>query len=603
MAPITVAGLLPFKLSTRSKIPKSPVPLLLRSNDPPSTQDIARILQTIGEVEAKLKAKSNGASQSPSQGTGTCPYTQFIEAHKAILSPFRRLPTELIVEIFLHYRMKPHHLKHNSVPWTLSHICHRWRIIALNMPTLWSDLPSMRLGSMEKHHLKRRIASLSTLLTRSGNYGLTFHLAKTATATLDDAVLTMLFEHSERWASVSLFISEDVCAHFAKIKGRISSLRSLNLLLTRTGHLHVDMFEIAPKLREVTLGSLTWPGIVKLPWNQLTSFTEDASRTDHIVAVFKSAAESLQKLNFITDQSWALFDGSAVIRPTTLPNLTCLALQTPFETGLRSILDSLTVPALQELVLKIFTMQPLTTDALNLINRSRCMLRNLVIYTSPSQNIEPILKATPTLTTLDINDPSQTLICALTTVDTSGAHHQWALLPQLTSLTIRIAPTYPLLNELNRLARVRCDLFLEQGAANTADLHPLLVFNIASPLLTQNMGQNFDAWAHARFAQKCFETFGLSSRGSGGGASDSATLRDAKKRLDGELCEISAINKNTMISRKERLLKLAKHIDVLLDLLENFGESPEKVIYLYVCPPFLLSVLNPSAHLFDCHAS
>ncbi|KAF9484437.1 hypothetical protein BDN70DRAFT_872449 [Pholiota conissans] len=579
MAPIAIAGLLTFKFTPRSRSLASPVPLLLQSNHPPSEADVERIHQTIADVEAKRRAKARRSSLSLSQVN--CPYTQFIEAHKAILSPCRRLPTELIVEIFLCCHSKFQNPKRNVVPWALSQVCHRWRIIALNMSTLWNDLPPMRLGALEKTQLKRQIALISTLLGRSGDSGLTFYLAKNISPTLDDAVVAMLFEHSERWMNISLSISEDVCTHFSKVKGRLSSLRSLNLLLTRTGHLHVDMFEVAPNLREVTLGSLTWPGIIKLPWSQLTSFTEDASRTDHIVAVFKFAADSLRKLNFITDQSWALFDESAVIRPTTLPNLTCLALQTPFETGLRTLLDSLTVPALQELVLKIFTRQPLADDALNLINRSECILQKLVIHTGPSQNIEPILKATPCLTILDINDPSQALICALTTVDTEGMVHQWAILPRLASLTIRVGHNFPSLGELNRLARVRCDLVLEQGTANIAELQPIKVFNVASPLRAQTMGQYFDVWAYARFAQRCYETFGLNACGIGT-SSEPSSLKDAKKRLDGALCEISAINKNNMISRKEKLLKIVKHIEGLLDILENFDQAPENILYLYL---------------------
>lgn len=564
MAP-TFTSFLLFKLKSRSKTLRPPSPALLRTNDPPTEQDISRIRDAIARVENKLKKKRTRTSQQS--------YTKFLEAHKAILSPYRRLPTELIVEIFLYYHESPVDPKYNVVPWILAHICHRWRIIALNTPALWRNLPPMRLVAVERPQLKWHIARLSTLLARSGNSPITFCLTKMETATLDDEIVTMLSEHSERWESICLTICEKVCEHFSRIKGRVSALRSLRLLLTRTGSLSFDMFEVAPKLRQVSLGSLTWPGIVKLPWNQITDFTEDASRTDHITTVFHSSAEALQRLNFITDQSWALFDGTAVIRPTTLPNLTCLALQTPFETGLKSLLDALTVPALQELVLKIFTDQSLTQEVVNLLTRSQCMLRKLTIHTSPAQGIERVLAAAPLLTTLDINDPAPNLICALTGVN---AGREWTLVPYLDSLTIRVGVKFALLSELGRLARVRCDLALEgAAAAEPVHVHRLQEFNVACPLLAQNVDRGFDVWAAAQFAQHCFETFGL------GGAGDPA-LKEAKKRLDGELCEISAVNKNSTMSRKARLVKLAKHVDILIDHLEHFDVAPESIIYLYV---------------------
>ncbi len=247
MAP-TFTSLLFFKLNLkpRSKTLRPPSPALLRTNDPPTEQDISRIRDAIARVESKLKKKRNRTSQES--------YTKFLEAHKAILSLYRRLPTELIVEIFLYYHENPVDPQFNVVPWTLAHICHRWRIIALNTPALWRNLPPMRLMSVERPQLKWHLGRLSTLLARSGDSPITFCLTKTETHTLDDEIVTMLSEHSERWESICLTICESVCKHFSRIKGRVSALRSLRLLLTQTGNSSFDMFEVAPKLRQVTLG-------------------------------------------------------------------------------------------------------------------------------------------------------------------------------------------------------------------------------------------------------------------------------------------------------------------------------------------------------------
>ncbi|KAF8972981.1 hypothetical protein BDZ97DRAFT_1912582 [Flammula alnicola] len=578
MATTVITDILTFRLNSDRQCLKSPVPSLLRSNDPPSDYELTRIQDAIAAIEAKLKDKSRDKPRN----VGSCPYTKFLQSHKSILSPSRRLPTELLVEIFLHYLGGHRELKRNSPPWILGHICRRWRHIAVNTAALWRHLPPMRLGSLEKPQLKRQIACLSTLLTRSGDAGLTFFLAKTDTPTPHDAILTMLFEHSQRWERISLAISEDVCAHFSRVKGRLSSLQSLNLLLTRTGRLLVNMFEVAPKLREVRLGSVTWPGIIKLPWDQLSNFTEDSSHSNHLVAVLRSSATCLEKLNFITDQTWLAFNETANIRSTSLPNLTSLALQSPAETGLQSLLAALTVPALQEVVLRIFTNRSVVQEMTGMINRSACTLQRLVLHINMGHDVDQILKLTPLLTVLDINDPEPELIDALALLDPSTTDRNWTLLPCLVSLTIRLGPAFQRLKELSHLAQLRCDLSFAHTAAETGqDLLRLQVFKIASP--PQIFGHRFDI---AQFAHQYPDLFGLGSRLTGDAGvvagDDKEVPKAAKRALDDELREITLLNRDFQMSRKGRLLRLSRHIEILMELLEKFEVTPETVTYLYL---------------------
>ena len=52
------------------------------------------------------------------------------------------------------------------------------------------------------------------------------------------------------------------------------------------------------------------------------------------------------------------------------------------------------------------------------------------------------------------------------------------------------------------------------------------------------------------------------------------------------------------MSRKARLVKLAKHVDILIGHLEHFDVAPESIIYLYVrvlsetCIHSLMDALN-----------
>ncbi|KAF8431308.1 hypothetical protein L210DRAFT_3416307, partial [Boletus edulis BED1] len=61
-----------------------------------------------------------------------------VRRQRNMLSPISRLPEEILAEIFTH-GARDHH-EHYRLPVDVSYVCHRWRIVALDCPTLWSYL-------------------------------------------------------------------------------------------------------------------------------------------------------------------------------------------------------------------------------------------------------------------------------------------------------------------------------------------------------------------------------------------------------------------------------------------------------------------------------
>ncbi|KAE9400643.1 hypothetical protein BT96DRAFT_818902, partial [Gymnopus androsaceus JB14] len=63
----------------------------------------------------------------------------FIRSHNALLSPMRRLPAEVLSEIFFHClptdRNPVRSIK--EAPLLFTRVCSRWRSIALESPRLW----------------------------------------------------------------------------------------------------------------------------------------------------------------------------------------------------------------------------------------------------------------------------------------------------------------------------------------------------------------------------------------------------------------------------------------------------------------------------------
>ena len=65
-----------------------------------------------------------------------------IEGYHSLISPARRLPIDILQEIFLHTLPTPHNalMDPNKCPSLLTQICHGWRKIALSTPQLWSSI-------------------------------------------------------------------------------------------------------------------------------------------------------------------------------------------------------------------------------------------------------------------------------------------------------------------------------------------------------------------------------------------------------------------------------------------------------------------------------
>ncbi|KAJ7252136.1 hypothetical protein B0H12DRAFT_964446, partial [Mycena haematopus] len=66
----------------------------------------------------------------------------YVEAHKALISPIRRLPLDIIKELFV--ACLPTHrncvMSASEAPVLLGRICNSWRAISLSAPRLWASL-------------------------------------------------------------------------------------------------------------------------------------------------------------------------------------------------------------------------------------------------------------------------------------------------------------------------------------------------------------------------------------------------------------------------------------------------------------------------------
>ncbi|KAJ6468666.1 hypothetical protein C8R47DRAFT_1151286 [Mycena vitilis] len=146
--------------------------------------------------------------------------TAFVHAHKALTSPVRRLPLDIVQEIFI--ACLPTHrncvMSASEVPVLLGRICSSWRAISISTPRLWASLHIVRPSSPHSSEpqsfekkFSQRLETLKAWLRRSGNCPLSISLEDrvdveqmpdTSVSHSPDAYLQALIPFASRWREV-----------------------------------------------------------------------------------------------------------------------------------------------------------------------------------------------------------------------------------------------------------------------------------------------------------------------------------------------------------------------------------------------------------------
>ncbi|KAJ6594657.1 hypothetical protein B0H19DRAFT_912125, partial [Mycena capillaripes] len=124
----------------------SPFAAQLGTNYCPKDEEIIDIKALLVEPTLRLKRldeeiadlqKAINKLAAERDGLGT-----FVESHKALISPVRRLPLDIIQEIFV--ACIPTHrncvMSASEAPVLLGRICSSWRAISLSTPRIWARI-------------------------------------------------------------------------------------------------------------------------------------------------------------------------------------------------------------------------------------------------------------------------------------------------------------------------------------------------------------------------------------------------------------------------------------------------------------------------------
>ena len=154
--------------------------------------------------------------------------------NKAILSPLRRVPPEVLGEIFswtlpsLNEEWARGRSDTSESPWMLAQISSYWRVISLSTSSLWSLVAidySENLHTLPPTYYS--LALVEAQIQRAQKLKIHFHGCETADSPTQIQMFQLLSQHSSRWEELSIGLTTTVTPLLAALRDRIPSLRRL----------------------------------------------------------------------------------------------------------------------------------------------------------------------------------------------------------------------------------------------------------------------------------------------------------------------------------------------------------------------------------------
>ncbi|KAJ7749614.1 hypothetical protein B0H16DRAFT_1844712 [Mycena metata] len=323
------------------------------------------------------------------------------EAYTAILSPVRRIPAELLCEIFMWTLPHTRRLRGETfevAPWRLGHIYQRWRAITVHYAPLWTRITLCGPMSWQLDAACPP-SMVETQLCRSGNALLDVYIDTSSNYEVESESLALVINQSSRWQSLCVRASPSgFSERIQAARNKLPVLHTLDVLDLRSRMW--SMFLTAPHLRQFLLAGDEWnptlwtPGsrilvhLLKLPWSQITRF-RGASHPQYVGLAVLNLTPNLVECGMAITPRWMMHLGNPHV---VLPQLQRFRLSS----APPSFLQHVTAPALKELWIS----QEATTSLLDFIHRSACSLTTLAIYDCSAPDLLiPILAASPNLTT------------------------------------------------------------------------------------------------------------------------------------------------------------------------------------------------------------
>ncbi|KAL1686726.1 hypothetical protein GGG16DRAFT_117652 [Schizophyllum commune] len=230
-----------------------------------------------------------------------------LDIHKSITAPIRRLPLELLSEIFaiLFDREVESHGKAYIVIYVISRVCSAWRALVRATPRLWTRIPT-RVFSPELEVSLAHFHHVTDHISLSGS----LPLCLTHIEPNDDALLeSFLVKLGPHLARIGIIDFDGSCAYFAAVGNNLRMPNAFEAGMALSGPLlpgTLDFLGNSPALRQVEhfhgyryqanyAPDFRFPALPALTW--LTLEFRGIISTDAILQLLHTCRDSLQHLS------------------------------------------------------------------------------------------------------------------------------------------------------------------------------------------------------------------------------------------------------------------------------------------------------------------
>ncbi|KAJ7888851.1 hypothetical protein B0H13DRAFT_2041980 [Mycena leptocephala] len=420
-----------FSLLHIAFIPTSPHPELLVSGIPSSSEAAAiqtaidTANQNIRAIEGEMERLGRALNEHSARRREL---QEFCLKQRSVLSPLRKLPNDLLVEIFLLCREEFGYVELRHDPrWMITRVCGTWREVAVSTPRLWVEI---EVFPWSRRYTSDRclLLLLSQQIQWSGALPLSLQwdLSSEFSRPTRRSILDLFLSVAHRWQDANLAIRPDDHAHLSQFSGSFPLLRKLELMtdLGSPGRI----FLACPLLQHLKIPSSPFSARFEFPSAQLRICHFLGSYPAEVLAILH------QTTNLVEAVIQDVHGRSDALMPAPTPTMTSATLQrltiSNYGSDAGRLLGALSAPALQRLVVE--NCLP-GFDIITFVPRCRSTLTHLRFqYTRmTTTTLLLLLPLTPYVTHLVVHgaeiDMSATSVGALT-----GA----VLVPHLESISI-----------------------------------------------------------------------------------------------------------------------------------------------------------------------
>ncbi|KAF9002215.1 hypothetical protein BDZ89DRAFT_666697 [Hymenopellis radicata] len=391
---------------------------LRTSNLPATDEEISHIRHTIlstvsdeiSSIDSKV-ASLHEAIRSMEEERESLKAVQ--KKYNNLVSLHRTLPSEIWSEIFLQTlssRSDPNAFDASGSIWQLSHVCQRWRNVALSLRSFWTYV-NLRFPKAAQQEAD--VQRLEVVLQRSRQGPLDVSLQSqsgycpSSDPSILKRILDIILAESHRWRVLHLSdYRGSLNMLYAPLHNRLPRLQRLSLECGQIEPKDQSIFKDCPCLTKLTLGGS--PPVLEFPWDQITELDlagMDAEGDEDDIRACMRLIGLCTSLETLSVPYWYLEDDEAEspYTPTTCSNVRKLDIKSV------RVIDALTLPRLREAFLHrgpaydaLYSFKQLLVRSNSLSALTSLSLASVPLAASPDSTLHSLLSQTRSLAFLDL---------------------------------------------------------------------------------------------------------------------------------------------------------------------------------------------------------